>query len=835
MDRILVFLWLAGGLLAAAPAPAPAGLTAAPCRLEDWKPNLPPAPASLAPQKTPDGQDAMAFPCRMDRLEERAWWDLAAPLRLGASGRVAMWIKATGDIQAISSSTLYFNAGAGWYGAQFGPPEGEWRRVVLDRSQFIPEGQPEGWNGIRAIRLSFWKNTPGSAVVYMGGLEALSAPVVVVRNTRAGRFVEASASRLQAALKQSGIEADLLADTEVEQGALALRRLACYPNNPQVSEAEGKALETFLQKGGKILAFNSQSAVLGSRLGFTFEKALHEAYPGQFEQIDFPQKGIPGVPAQVTLAGTVIHPARPATRSARIIGEWRDQAGKKTGLPALLLSDRGAHVSASIANENSPGQTQLLRALAGKFLPDLWPRAAARALQDAAGFLAGAPPAVDYAAGRPLLAWSGHPARAGAARPTGPPPIPTQASFERTVRQILQAGGHGAAKPGFKPALAAARSQWEMARIAYQKGQYHEAVYKAAQARKNLLAAYALNQPAPDQEFRAVWCHSAFGVPGWSWDEALRVLKTNGFNAVFPNFLWGGVADYPSAILPVRDRVLKESDPLAACLGAARKHGLAVHAWKVNWNLSGAPEDFLTRLRAEGRLQMTSEGVEEKWLCPSHPANFRLELDSLLEVARKYEVDGLHLDYIRYPDQSKCYCPGCRRAFEKQQGSAVDQWPRAVLAGGSAYAAYQEFRRENINRLVQAVSTQARAVRPGIKISAAVFPHWHSCRESIGQDWLLWVRKGWLDFVCPMDYTASDREFQVRIQGQRDLVAGRIPLYPGIGASAPGLPVEQVIRQVQLVRREKLPGFMLFNFDARLATQHLPALGQGATAPAPLR
>ncbi len=323
-----------------------------------------------------------------------------------------------------------------------------------------------------------------------------------------------------------------------------------------------------------------------------------------------------------------------------------------------------------------------------------------------------------------------------------------------------------------------------------------------------------------------------------SWDQAVANLKRNGFTAIVPNMLWGGSADYASDLLPVTERARKEGDQIEACLKACRKHGIEVHIWKVNWNLGTAPEPFVEKMRAEGRLQRSSSGVEERWLCPSHPANFALERDSMVEVARKYAVDGIHFDYIRYPDGSKCYCDGCRERFVASQMLRSDrrfpgikEWPRDVLRGGPLYADYQEFRRGNITRLVKAVAEEARKVRPGIKVSAAVFPNWPACREEIGQDWGLWVREGYLDFICPMDYTASNREFRTRVQVQRDEVKGRIPLIPGIGASAPGLDVVQTIEQAIITREEGAQGFIIFNYDRRIAGDQIPMMGKGLTRP----
>ena len=78
----------------------------------------------------------------------------------------------------------------------------------------------------------------------------------------------------------------------------------------------------------------------------------------------------------------------------------------------------------------------------------------------------------------------------------------------------------------------------------------------AEQVRADLVDLYcSVQQPLPD-EHRAFWCHSAFGVSGMEWDEAIRILAENGFTAILPNMLWGGGAYYASDVLPPAARTI---------------------------------------------------------------------------------------------------------------------------------------------------------------------------------------------------------------------------------------------------------------------------------------
>ena len=313
-----------------------------------------------------------------------------------------------------------------------------------------------------------------------------------------------------------------------------------------------------------------------------------------------------------------------------------------------------------------------------------------------------------------------------------------------------------------------------------------------------------------------------------SWEEALEALSSAGFNAILPNMCWGSGAAYPSEVLP-RVSAGAGRDLLAECLAAAKKHGIAVHVWRVNWRLWGdCPEALRRQLEKAGRLQRDAKGKTLPWLCPSHPENQKLELDSMLEIVRRYDVAGIHFDYIRYPGPQGCYCPGCRRRFEERYDVRVKDWPAEVRTGPLRWK-YLQFRRDNITSLVAAVAERARQIRPGVLISAAVFWRWPGARDDVGQDWKLWVERGYLDFVCPMQYVTDHAEFARRTRLTRAWAAGRAAVMPGIGATL-GLAPDAALRQVLIAREQKAAGFVLFNYDRSLAERHLPLLGLGATA-----
>jgi uncharacterized lipoprotein YddW (UPF0748 family) len=342
-------------------------------------------------------------------------------------------------------------------------------------------------------------------------------------------------------------------------------------------------------------------------------------------------------------------------------------------------------------------------------------------------------------------------------------------------------------------------------------------------------AGISMAAESPPREIRAVWNHSGTGAypdDADSWDRSARLLADSGFNTVFPNMLWGGVAHYRSDVLPRSATFRKRGDQIERCCAAAKKHGIEVHVWKVCFNLTTAPKEFMQKLRSQGRTQVSVRGKPIDWLCPSNPENRKLELESLLEVVRKYPIDGLHLDYIRYPGHDYCYCNVCRGRFEAASGQKVADadWPR-VCFSGNRKAEYNAWRCRQIGSLVARISREAKRLRPGLKISAAVFGSYPACRESVGQDWPEWIRSGYLDFVCPMDYVADDAKFAALVRNQIKLIGGRVPLCVGIGATATRthLTPDRVTGQINSARSLGAAGFSIFDLSPQSAATIMPS------------
>ncbi|MGC8832426.1 MAG: glycoside hydrolase family 10 protein [Armatimonadota bacterium] len=753
-----------------------------------WTPVAPSPPVQAA-------RDGLLLPCPFTQKIERVAWDRRFSSDLSSYDSFTVKLQVDNP-SAVSFFTLYFGSGEGWYGASFRA----WASgsVLLSRSSFVSEGRPSGWNRIDRVRFSVWKGADVDTQVKLSEISAVSNPVVVIRGDSMlppghseADSASAAARRIERILSRFGVKFGSVSGEDVVSGVLAGKKVLVIPYSPQMPDQAAEQIAQFASQGGRILAFYSLHLKLAPVLGVEYVRYLPQEYEGQFAFIRFTGEPVKGAPREVNQRSWNISLVRPSV-GTKVLAEWYDAAGKPTSYPAVTEGSGGIYMSHILLDDDPERKALMFLALLGRLWPDVWRQAAQNSV-----------------------------ARIGCV-------LPRLKSYKEAAAQV-RIFAKQSGRPLPSKDLQAAERYRRLALLNLRNRRYPEVLAFAKDADSSISLALLRTVPSRRGEFRGVWCHSAFGVEGWDWERSCRVLAENGFTDVLPNMLWGGIAYYKSAVLPVHPSVSEKGDQIEACLRAAHKYGLKVHVWKVNWNLTGAPTEFVRELRAQDRTQVARDGSPVNWLCPSHPENRKLERDSMLEVVRNYPVDGIHFDYIRYPDSRSCFCDGCRERFQQQCGVRVAKWPDDVISGPFAET-FSQWRRDQITRLVEEVSREARRIRPGILVSAAVFGNYPACRDSVGQDWLEWVRKGLLDFVCPMDYTPDRDAFEDLVRRQLELVGGQVPVYPGIGASWPEvlLPL-QVADQILAARHWGAKGFMIFNYDSNLAQAVLPMLHLGAT------
>ena len=209
---------------------------------------------------------------------------------------------------------------------------------------------------------------------------------------------------------------------------------------------------------------------------------------------------------------------------------------------------------------------------------------------------------------------------------------------------------------------------------------------------------------------------------------------------------------------------------IEAMAEACHSNGMEFHAWTINNMVSKAyPPEFLKEHRdwlAVNRNLQT--GLEfplwgrQIWWCPSSEGyldHYLRRWESLVDLG----ADGLHLDFIRYPDiwdyedgraierpeipdYSFCYCPRCRRRFKEEVG--VDPMDVPLDPANELYLKWRQWRMDVITASVKTIREET-DIR--LKLSAAVFPTPDISRTVVLQDWPSFADQ--LDFICAMIYT----------------------------------------------------------------------------------
>jgi len=733
------------------------------------------------------GKPVLRFPCNYaETTTPRAYWDCDLDVDLTCATAVVFDVYAEG-LAAVGAINLYVRSGEGWYGATWYPQqEGSWCRVRIPKGDFTVDKAGAGWARVNGLRLSPWAAKREDAALCLANLavEQGDGRALIVTSETAFSL----AGTVHALLDKAGLPLPVIALQDLTPALLARARLVIVPNGEKMDSAPAGALADFVQRGGRLVAAFTVPPDLAGLLGVKQLGYRPQAYPGEFSSIRFAETPPAGVPATINQVSWAVNHSQPVAGGGRVAAWWYDAQGKRTDAPAIITSRNGAWISHVILKDDPEAKAALLLELAAQALPDLRRQACLRRLALLGTDVDG-------------TGWD------AALRQTAALP-----EFARTTAPAALAEAQAAAG---RAQAAAAATDWLAATAA------------ADQANEHLRRAYCLAQRPVDPEFRGTWCHPREGIAGWGWEKTAKALAAAGIDHLFLNVLHGASTSYPSRFVPF-DRGDKDGhDYLSEAVAACSRHGVKVHVWITNYHLHGhAPEDFVAKLTSEGRLQVDRDGRTQPALCPVNEANVQLQRDLMLEAAAWPGVTGVHFDYIRYPDEKTCFCATCRRRFEESIGKAVAAWPADVLAAGPLRPQWLQFRCDAITRLVREVHGAVRQAVPTCQISAAVFSSYPACRDGVGQDWALWVRNGWLDFVCPMDYTASEAQFRSLAAMQMSLVGGRVPCYPGIGLLE-GLGPVGAVRQIQITRDLGTRGFIVWSVFPEYITAVYPYLGSG--------
>ncbi len=325
-----------------------------------------------------------------------------------------------------------------------------------------------------------------------------------------------------------------------------------------------------------------------------------------------------------------------------------------------------------------------------------------------------------------------------------------------------------------------------------------------------LALAAAFAAPETASEIRALWVTRFEYRSEAEVRTILRNSASLGFNTIL--FQVRGQADayYRSEIEPWSDRLGGRDpgfDPLEVACREARRLGIALHAW-VNvmpaWRGKTPPADrsHVVHRRPEWIVvdrQGKRQPFNDHYVClnPCLPEVRDYLVSVVRDIAARYPVDGVHLDYVRFIEGDWGYDRKTLALFRAETGVFPSRDPEA----------WDAFRRDSVTETVRRIREALRAERPGALLSAAVFSTAKGRRERF-QDAEAWARQGLVDWLMPMTYEDGEGAFEALVAEADRLFRGAAVI-PGVGAYRHGT-AEQTVRQLRIARG----GFAFFSYSS---------------------
>ncbi len=251
----------------------------------------------------------MLLTCDFATRNTRCTWDRTVALNLGSYAEFALEVYAPNP-GVISSFTLYFRSGAGWYGASAAFSQPGWQTLRFSKGDFISEGTPAGWHQIDGIRLSPWKGAAQNTYLAVRQLRAFTPAVLLVRDPLSSNpeIVQQTIDRHLDWLGGFNISCGVITRAGVEAGLLQGSQLAILPYNEAVSETEMTRLESYVAAGGKLMVYY----LLPGRLAPLLGVQVTGWTPGDFAAWKFYDPVISNLPARVVQTSWNITTAVPS-------------------------------------------------------------------------------------------------------------------------------------------------------------------------------------------------------------------------------------------------------------------------------------------------------------------------------------------------------------------------------------------------------------------------------------------------------------------------------------------------------------------------------------------
>lgn len=249
---------------------------------------------------------------------------------------------------------------------------------------------------------------------------------------------------------------------------------------------------------------------------------------------------------------------------------------------------------------------------------------------------------------------------------------------------------------------------------------------------------------------------------------------------------------------------------------------IQVHAWVVvfpAWNRSSKPvsanhvynahPEWVTENADGVTMPWDGNGGEGSFLDSGIPAVRDYLFNVFMDIVRNYDIDGLHLDYIRFPNTTYGYDPVAKAKFKEETG-----YDLSVDSGIDAV--WNMWRRTNISKLVKKLHQGIKAEKPWVKLSGAIVT-FTDAPIGVLSSYDQWATKGYVDHLIPMVYSETMTYVQPRVQTMQDRV-GNVPVIAGLGSGSENTG-DGMVAKINALRTQSNPveGFVFFSYGGLAA------------------
>ena len=320
------------------------------------------------------------------------------------------------------------------------------------------------------------------------------------------------------------------------------------------------------------------------------------------------------------------------------------------------------------------------------------------------------------------------------------------------------------------------------------------------------------SQPMPQKEGRAVWISSTMFEDDEK--EATQHLKEllEKYDEIGINNLF--------CFSSMMYQNQKKWDFLEILLKEAHKKNIKVHPIfcpyrkvKLEGEIKEHPEWLIRGKKGEIYFNLNMANPEAR-------EYFKREIIQAL----KYDIDGIHLDGIRFPvNQGYSYDKATCDAFKKEFGDS----PLDVHhdCGSMVWCEWIKWNANHVTTLVREIKEIIDNSGKDVVLGVDVFPDGETAKVLIGQDWELWAKGGLVDIICPMQYTNDLDVFRESVKRAVNAANRNCLVYPGIGirSSHNTNTPEGVVQEVIIAREEGADGVVFF-FGSSLTDEFMDKL-----------